>query len=346
MADIRKKVEKIFNSATRSPQVHEAVLLVENTEGDFTLSFNYGGKNGDTSMNTASIGKLYTTACILILCDQNKLSLADPLGKFFDKPLLDGLHIYNGTEYSHKLTVSDLLFQTSGLPDWFEEGGAKAEAINNDSFLDFDERLERTKKHKPHFPPSAAKKASYSDFNFDLLGRIIEILTKIPFPRVCKSLLFDPLDLSKTYVPESEKDFIPNIYYKGESLYRPKTILSSPASGGIVTTAREMMLFLKAFWNGKLFSKSLFEQLAVYRKLPHHNKKGPIWYGGGYMQIPLSGIVTLFMGKGELIGHSGATSCGAFYYPHKDLYFVCDFNQIANPAIPIRLTMRLAMLVK
>jgi hypothetical protein len=74
--------------------------------------------------------------------------------------------------------------------------------------------------------------------------------------------------------------------------------------------------------------------------------KGPIYYGGGYMQIPLNSLLTLYLGKGELIGHSGTTGSFAFYYPHKDLYFVGDINQMANPAIPIRLVMKLAMSVK
>ena len=73
---------------------------------------------------------------------------------------------------------------------------------------------------------------------------------------------------------------------------------------------------------------------------------GPIYYGGGYMQIPLNTLMTLFMGKGELLGHSGSTGSFAFYYPHNDLFFVGDTNQMAHPGLPIRLVMKLAMFVK
>ena len=72
----------------------------------------------------------------------------------------------------------------------------------------------------------------------------------------------------------------------------------------------------------------------------------PIQYGGGYMRIPLNGLPTLFMGKGELVGHSGSTGSFAFYFPDKDLFLVGDVNQLANPALAIRLVMRLAMSVK
>lgn len=64
------------------------------------------------------------------------------------------------------------------------------------------------------------------------------------------------------------------------------------------------------------------------------------------MQIPLNTIMTLYMGKGDLLGHSGSTGSFAFYYPHKDLYFVGDTNQMAKPGLPIRLVMKIAMSVK
>jgi hypothetical protein len=52
------------------------------------------------------------------------------------------------------------------------------------------------------------------------------------------------------------------------------------------------------------------------------------------------------MGKGELIGHSGSTGSFAFYYPSKELFFVGDVNQMADPSIPIRLSMQLAIAAK
>jgi len=64
------------------------------------------------------------------------------------------------------------------------------------------------------------------------------------------------------------------------------------------------------------------------------------------MQIPLNGLSTLLMGKGELIGYSGSTGSFAFYYPLKELFFVGDINQMAKPSLPIRLSMQLAMVTK
>ena len=104
------------------------------------------------------------------------------------------------------------------------------------------------------------------------------------------------------------------------------------------------MIFIKAFFGGDLFNKDIFQKLEEYNKL--QTTMYPIEYGGGYMWISLNGLSTLFLGKGELVGHSGSTGSFAFYYPQKDLFFVGDVNQLANPALPIRLVMRLAISIK
>ena len=335
-------IEKIFNNLTRSKKIHEATLLAENSKGDFSVNCGYGGKTIDTAMQAASVGKLFTTSCVLMLQEEKKLSLDDLIGDYFDKNTLNGLHTYKGTDYSHTLTISDLLFQTSGLPDYEEKGGIFKRAIKEDFAVSTEELVEITKTLKPRFVPSG-KKAYYSDLNFQLLGEIVEKVTQMPLEEVFRNYLFEPLGLTKTYMPIGN-DFVPNIFYKNQSIHRPKLIMSLRGGGNAITTARELMVFLKAFFNGYFFPKSLFEKLSVYRKL--QITMTVIYYGGGYMQIPLNSIFTLFRGKGELMGHSGSTGSFAFYYPHKDLFFVGDVNQMADPGIPIRLVMKLAMAVK
>lgn len=335
-------IGKKFKSSTCSKQIHEAVLLVENSCGDFSVNFEYGGKTIDTAINAASVGKLLTTTCILILQEQKKLSLDNFVADYFDKNIFNGLHKNKGVDYSNKLTLSDLLFQTSGFPDYEAEGGITKRAIKEDFYISTAELIKITKTLKPRFAP-LGKKAYYSDLNFQLLGEIIEKITQIPLEDVFRNYIFEPLGLTKTYVPVNE-DFVPDVFYKNQSLYRPKLIMSLRGGGNTITTSRELMIFLKAFFNGYFFPQTIFKKLSRYRKL--QITMGPIYYGGGYMQIPLNTIWTLFMGKGELLGHSGSTGSFAFYYPHKDLFFVGDTNQVANPGLPIRLVMKLAMSVE
>ncbi|AXF56186.1 class A beta-lactamase-related serine hydrolase [Salicibibacter kimchii] len=77
------------------------------------------------------------------------------------------------------LTLSHLLFHTSGLPDAIEEGSnqAKKRASNWDRQISIDETILKTKQLKPHFEPDKGKRAHYANVNFDILGKIIEIVT-------------------------------------------------------------------------------------------------------------------------------------------------------------------------
>lgn len=341
-----QKIDQLFERTIRSKQIHEAVLLVENTAGDVSYSKEYGGKHLDTPFLMASITKLFTTACVFILKEQGRLSLDDALSTYLPEETLYHLHTYKGREYSMDLTLSHLLFQTSGLPDLFEEGSkaAKERAIREDTLLEFDEIRNETAKLTPHFAPGTGKRAHYADINFDLLGKVIEAIVNSPLEDVFAQLIVDRLNLEHTYLPASEDDFVPDVYYKGVAYHRPKAVRSSRASGGSVSTARELMIFLKAFFKGELFPQRVFQELDVTNKL--QASMYPIRYGAGYMRIPMGGLPTLFMGRGELAGHSGSTGSFAFYYPAKDLFFVGDVNQMANPALPIRLAMRLAFAVK
>ena len=83
----KEAIEKVFNSATHSKKIHEAVLFVENTKGDFSVCYGYGGRDKHTPLFTASVSKLFVTACILILQERKKLSLDDYVGEYIDRAL-------------------------------------------------------------------------------------------------------------------------------------------------------------------------------------------------------------------------------------------------------------------
>lgn len=340
-ASMIQKYETIFNKAIASNKIHEAVLFIESANGDFSYNQGYGGKDIGSPILMASMTKLFTTACILALREEGKLSLDDQIAKYLDNSVLKGLHIFKGKEYSCELTISDLLFQISGLPDVFEEGkdSFKRRVIKEDFFYTFNEIVAMTKNLKPHFIPHT--RANYADINYDLLGAIIEKITNWPLNKIYRHYIFEPLGLKNTYLPENENDFIPNIFYNHKTIHRPKFVMSSRASGGCVSTTRELMTFLKAFFGGALFNISIFDELSLCNKL--QASMTPICYGSGYMQIPLNGITSLFMGKGELMGHSGSTGSFAFYYPTKDLFIVGDLNQMDNAALPIKLAIQIAI---
>lgn len=340
------KCSSIFEKITNSKSIHEATLLIENGDGSLCYSANYGDKTLDSPILIASITKMITSACVFILEEKNKLSFTDRVVDYFKSDTLKGLHMLKGKDYTSELTIMHLLTQTSGLPDVYEEtkSNIKKKMILQDFEYSMEEWITITKTLKPHFTPRLSGKAYYADINFDILGEIVEKVTNSSLSQVFNDYIFKPLGLTNTYVPNTSKDIVPYIYYKNRKLYRPGSIASSAASGGVISTTNELMVFLKAFFQGALFNTNKFNNFSTHRKL--QLSRTPIHYGIGYMHIPLGGMSTVFQGKGQLIGHSGSTGSYAFYYPEKDLFFVGDLNQMTKPTYPVRLAMQLAIAMK
>lgn len=337
-----KSYDDLFNKYVQEKRIYESVVLIEKGTGETIFSKAYGGKDIDSPIIAASITKMFTAACIFILIQQGDMTLNDNLLNFYEPAYLKGLHFYKGKDYSYDLKISDLLYQTSGLPDIYEEGknSIKRQAIIADTFINFDKNIALTKEKEAHFPPNCKNNAYYADINYNILGDIIEKVTKCSLERAFDKYIFSRINMANTYLPVSEREYIPMVYYGDKQLYRPQFIICSKASGGCITSTRDLMIFVQAFFHGELFDNKMLDSKR-YRRL--QLSMFPIYYGSGHMRIKMGGFSTSFMGQGDLMGHSGSTGSFAFYYPSKELFFVGDFNQMKYPALPIRFVMQLAM---
>ena len=338
-----KSYEDLFDKYIRTKKIFESVVLINNGTGETMFSKAYGEKTIDSPIVAASITKMFTAACIFTLIQQGyNITLNDSLLDFYEPAYLRGLHVYKGKDYSCELKISDLLYQTSGLADIYEEGkdNIKRQAIISDTFITFEKNIALTKEREAHFPPNYKANAHYADINYNILGDIIEKVTKCSLESVFEQYIFSKINMSEIYLPVSEKEYIPMVYYGDKQLYRPQFIMCSKASGGCITTTRDLMIFIQAFFRGELFDKKMLDS-KQYRKL--QLSMCPIYYGSGYMRVKMGGVSTSFLGQGDLIGHSGSTGSFAFYYPDKELFFAGDFNQMKYPALPIRFVMQLAM---
>lgn len=337
-----KSYDDLFNKYVQEKRIYESVVLIEKGTGETIFSKACGGKDIDSPIIAASITKMFTAACIFILIQQGYMTLNDNLLNFYEPAYLKRLHFYKGKDYSYDLKISDLLYQTSGLPDIYEEGkdSIKRQAIIADTFITFDKNIDLTKEKEAHFPPNCKNNAYYADINYNILGDIIEKVTKCSLERAFDKYIFSRINMVNTYLPVSEEEYIPMVYYGNKQLYRPQFIMCSKASGGCITSTRDLMIFIQAFFHGGLFDKKILDS-KQYRRL--QLSMFPIYYGSGHMRIKMGGFSTSFMGQGDLMGHSGSTGSFAFYYPSKELFFVGDFNQMKYPALPIRFVMQLAM---
>jgi CubicO group peptidase (beta-lactamase class C family) len=291
----------------------------------------------------ASTTKLFTTAIILKLREDGKLSLDDRIGKYLDQTILKGLHIYKGKEYSQELTIKDLLAHTTGLPDYFQDNGSNGKSLEsglvsgNDQYWTFELVIEMTKRMKPLFAPGTKGKAHYSDANFQLLGKIIEIITNKSYSENCKDLIIQPLGLTKTYLYQDTTDRTPKVlYYKSNELNIPKAMTSFGADGGIVSTSTDLLFFIEAFFTGKLFQSSYIAELQEWNKIFF-----PLRSGTGIHLFKLPWIFNPTGAVPYFIGHSGLSGALAYYSPKENLYVVGTVNQIAHPDISFKTMIKL-----
>ena len=231
------------------------------------------------------------------------------------------------------MRVAHLISNTSGLPDYFfhkqANGRTAADELmeGNDEAWHLDKTIGLIKNLTPKFKPGAKGKAAYSDSNYQLLGRIIENITGKNIGEVFHEYIFSKLDVSNTYTYDNINDDTPvPFYYKSQQLWLPQYIASIGVEGGIVSTADELMIFLKEFFNGGFFPKKSIDDLKQWNLiLP---PPGMFQFGIGLEKLWIPRIVSPFKPIREILGFWGQTGSFAFFNPQTDLYFCGTTNQI------------------
>lgn len=296
----------------------------------------------------ASTTKLFTTAIILKLRAEGKLNLDDKISNYIDKSILSRLHIYNGKDYSQELTVKHLLSHTSGLPDYFQGKGPSGKSLENeitegnDQFWTFEQAIERTKNMTPLFVPGTKGKANYSDANFQLLGKIIENITHKSYAENCNEFIIQPLGLTKTYLYQDSTDKMPKtLYYKSTELNIPKAMTAFGADGGIVSTSSDMLIFIEAFFTGKVFPSTYIDELQDWNKIFF-----PMQSGIGIHLFKLPWIINPTGAVPYFIGHSGLSGALAYYSPKENIFIVGTVNQVAHPDISFKTMIKLTQQLK
>lgn len=291
----------------------------------------------DTPYFIASVTKMYTAAIILRLYEEKRIDLDAPISEYLPDSLTRRIHVYKGTDYSHRILVSELVNQSSGLADYETDKPRGRKSVldelkaGHDRAINTPEAMEIVRKLSPRFAPGTRGKAHYSNANYRLLGAIIETVTGKPTAANFEEMIFTPLGLRNTYLfdlatPRSGGNPA-TIYFKGAPANIPKYLSSNVSDGGLVSTASESMIFLRAFFEGHLFDKTLFERMMNWNSLFF-----PLRYGYGLMYFHLP----RFFWPGplpEFIGHSGMTGSFAFTCPSRSMYLVGTVNQV-SPAKP------------
>lgn len=313
--------------------VYTGVFSVEHMHTNFSYTGCIGNMEADRPYFIASVTKLYITVVVMTLVNEGRLQLEDKIAKYLPKEWLQALHVYKGTDYSHQITIKQLISNTSGIPDYFfhkqENGRTFSDDLlkGQDIFLTLDETIDYVKQLKPKFAPDTKRKAAYSDTNYQLLGYIIEKVTGEDIGQVFQKMIFDPLRLESTYAyfDTTDREPIP-FYYGSKLIWVPEYIASVTAEGGIVSTAKEVMIFLKAFMQGQLIPLEQIKLLKNWRLLLP--PPALFYFGIGLEKLYIPRIVSPFKPINDIIGFWGQTGSFAWYHADTGLYFTGTTNQI------------------
>jgi CubicO group peptidase (beta-lactamase class C family) len=231
------QLDSIMISVYKPDEPGASVIVFR--EGKILLQEEYGLANyvtkepitSDHVFFIGSITKQFTAQAVLLLEEQGKLSMTDPIQKFLpDYPYPD-----------KKITVENLLTHTSGLVDVFEVQewfSTWEKELTPQQFID-------VFKNEPLLSEPGTQ-YHYSNFNYAILGLIIEKLSGQTFTNFITGNFFKPIGMNNTYIPESN-DKIENIakgYFKAsEGIESANTINNSHlfAAGSIVSCPGDML---------------------------------------------------------------------------------------------------------
>ena len=175
----------------------------------------------------ASQTKAITSVAIMILFEEGKLLLDDPVSKYIPafkkQQVLDKFNpsdtTYTTTPAKKEITIRELLTHTSGL-GYAQIGSKEANAIyakhdltaglgvQEDKLLDAMNRLAKLPlMHQP------GEKWTYG-LNTDLLGCLVEVISGMSLDEFFRKRIFEPLGMKDTYflVPKEKATRLVNLY--------------------------------------------------------------------------------------------------------------------------------------
>ncbi len=249
--DLTPKFDEYLNALAKQGRFTGSALVAR--EGKVIFSKGYGFANVEldvpntpqTKFRLGSITKQFTAAAILLLQERGKLSVQDPICKYFD----------NCPAAWSEVTIHHLLSHTGGIP-------------NFTSFPDYApkmmmpvttrEMIARFKDKPLDFKPG--EKWSYSNSGYFLLGYIIEKAAGESYESFLQKNVFDPLKMTNTGY--DHHDTILKQRATGYSLVKGKTVNSSYldmtqpySAGSLYSTAEDLFVWNEALYSGKLLSE-------------------------------------------------------------------------------------------
>jgi len=256
---IGERVDKYF--AENPDKFMGSIEIQENGKTVYQKSLGYAdienkiAVNADTKFRIGSITKTFMSVLVLKAAQDGKLSLTDPLSKYFPEAQIPN---------AEQITVDMLLYHRSGLRD-----------VVNDKFDEFvtyytkpqtrAQMIERIAKSGTNFAPDSTFR--YCNSGFILLTYIIEDVCGKSYGELMNEQIIKPLQLGNTGIcttPINSNDgFAQSFSLSGERLeeFDPSAVLGA---GAMYSTPGDLLKFFNALTSG-YFGNGIFEQMQDFK---------------------------------------------------------------------------------
>lgn len=285
----------------------------------------------DDIFRIASQTKAITATAVMILWEDGKFQLDDPISKYipeFKEPQLVESFDENDSSFTTKpadkeITIRHLLTHTSGVgygfidrDQRFRKFYQKAGIIDawTTEPITIEKNIKKLAKLPIHHNPG--DKWTYSE-GLDVLGYFIEVVSGMSFDEFLRKRLFDPLGMDDTwfYLPDSKADRLVAIHKKdGDDWVRftdsrfdvdypingAKTFFSGGA--GLSGTVKDYATFLQMYLNGGEYNGVRILSRTTIRSIMGNHTSDLFGGDGSYYGLAF-GVVTE---QGESNGGEGS----------------------------------------
>lgn len=313
---IHEKVDSLIQSEFHEPDAPGGVFLIAKG-GKVLYNKSFGKANLElgADMDTQSVfqigsmTKQFTAVAILILEQEGKLNVNDPVSKYIaDYP--------NGNQ----IKIHHLLNHTSGIKDF-----TKMKTISEiaQKQMSPQEMVDFFKSEPIDFQPG--ERFQYNNSGYVVLGYIIEIVSGKTYEEFIKEKIFEKVGMQNSYYATDRK-IIKNRaygYHQKPEGYVNKTVInfSVPyASGALMSTSDDMLKWQKALDENILLTPQQTKKAFTNYKL---NNGELTEYGYGWHLKKIKDLQTHEHG-GSIFGFKSM----AVYIPEMDIYVIglsnCD----------------------
>jgi CubicO group peptidase (beta-lactamase class C family) len=293
-------------------------------------SFEYNSKNAKVNASTiydlASVTKVIaTTSAIMRLYDEEKIRLDDSVMKYIPE---------FGNNGKEKITIRNLLLHNGGLPAF------KRLYLTCKSPEEVMDSVYQTETIYP-----VGDSTVYSDFDFILLGKIVEKISGVTLDKYADSVFFKPLGMTSTIFSAEGGNPISSIWKKiapteYDSIYRKRLIQGEvhdenafalggvSGHAGLFSTSSDLSIFLQMIMNGGSYGGKQYLKPETIKHFAtrqgKHSTRALGWDTktmNGY-----SSAGSLFGEKS--FGHTGFTGTSVWVEPEKNIFVILLTNRV------------------